>query len=115
MRIPLSIALLLCMSLNVAAASDADTTRIASLTSSSVEEQHRPRLQLYGFVRNYMCYDSRRCYSTLGEMFNIMPMDEALNGDGTEDLNAVHEFTFVSFTSRVGLDVAGPRIWNAAS
>ena len=115
MRIPLSIALLLCMSLNVAAASDADTTRIASLTSSSVEEQHRPRLQLYGFVRNYMCYDSRRCYSTLGEMFNIMPMDEALNGDGTEDLNAVHEFTFVSFTSRVGLDIAGPRIWNAAS
>ena len=70
---------------------------------------------MYGFVRNYMCYDSRRCYSTLGEMFNIMPMDEALNGDGTEDLNAVHEFTFVSFTSRVGLDVAGPRIWNAAS
>lgn len=70
MRIPLSIALL-CMSLNVAAASDADTLSVASPTPSSVEEQHRPRLQLYGFVRNYMCYDSRRCYSTLGEMFNI--------------------------------------------
>lgn len=114
MRITLSI-VLLCMGLNAAAASDADTTRIASSPTPSIEEQERPRLHLYGFVRNYLCYDSRRCYSTLGEMFNIMPMDESWNGDHTEDLNAVQEFTFVSFTSRLGLDVTGPKIWNAAS
>lgn len=44
-----------------------------------------------------------------GEMFNIMPMDEEWNEDHTQDLNAVHELTFVSFTSRVGVDVTGSR------
>lgn len=87
-----------------------------SSTAAAQDDVEKPvRVKLYGFVRNYICYDSRRCYSTMGEMFNIMPMDEAWNEDHTQDLNAVHELTFVSFTSRVGMDLAGPRIWKAAS
>jgi len=44
-----------------------------------------------------------------------MPKDVLPNEDGSEDLNAVHEMTFVSFTTRLGVDVNGPSIWKAAA
>lgn len=117
MKTSLLTAIMLAMTLCAAAApvpSDGDTA--AGDKSAAATEAERPRrLNFYGFVRNYICYDSRRCYTTMGEMFNIMPMDEEWNEDHTQDLNAVHELTFVSFTSRVGVDVTGPEIWKAAS
>ena len=73
------------------------------------------KLKPYGFVSNYICYDTRECVSVFGEIFNIMPKDEAFNADGSEDLNADDKLTFVSFTTRLGLDVAGPEIWKAKS
>ena len=74
------------------------------------EKKRRPKLfEPYGFVRNYICYDTRQCITTMGEMFNIMPKDVLPNEDGSEDLNAVHEMTFVSFTTRLGVDVTAPR------
>ncbi len=80
------------------------------------EKKRRPKLfEPYGFVRNYICYDTRQCITTMGEMFNIMPKDVLPNEDGSEDLNAVHEMTFVSFTTRLGVDVNGPSIWKAAA
>lgn len=80
------------------------------------EKKRRSKLfEPYGFVRNYICYDTRQCITTMGEMFNIMPKDVLPNEDGSEDLNAVHEMTFVSFTTRLGVDVNGPSIWKAAA
>ena len=80
------------------------------------EKKRRPKLfEPHGFVRNYICYDTRQCITTMGEMFNIMPKDVLPNEDGSEDLNAVHEMTFVSFTTRLGVDVNGPSIWKAAA
>lgn len=69
----------------------------------------------YGFVRNYISYDSRQCLNLMGETFNIMPLDEKLNEDGSEDLNAVDELSFVAFTTRFGVDVVGPSIGKANS
>ncbi len=71
-------------------------------------------INLYGLIRNYMHYDTRQCYAATGELFNVMPLDVNLNEKG-EDLNDVEKFVFVSFTSRFGMDVEGPIIFNAQS
>ena len=71
-------------------------------------------VSLYGFVRNYITYDSRQCIALSGELFNLMPKDEMFNAEGV-DLNSGSELMFVAFTTRFGLDVAGPRILNAES
>lgn len=69
----------------------------------------------YGFVRNYISYDSRQCLNLMGETFNVMPLDVQLNEDGSEDLNAVDELSFVAFTTRFGVDVSGVTIGKAKS
>lgn len=73
------------------------------------------RLKPYGFVRNYITYDSRECVAVMGEMFNIIPKDELLNEDRSEDLNDVDKLSFVSFTTRLGVDVMGPNLGRAKS
>ena len=78
-------------------------------------KQSKIRLKPYGFVRNYITYDSRECVAVMGEMFNIIPKDELLNEDHSEDLNDVDKLSFVSFTTRLGVDVAGPNLGRAKS
>lgn len=79
------------------------------------EKKSKIRLKPYGFVRNYITYDSRECVAVLGEMFNIIPQDQLLNEDRSEDLNDVDKLSFVAFTTRLGVDVAGPTIGRAES
>lgn len=78
-------------------------------------KQSKIRLKPYGFVRNYITYDSRECVAVMGEMFNIIPKDELLNEDHSEDLNDVDKLSFVSFTTRLGVDVVGPNLGRAKS
>lgn len=78
-------------------------------------KQSKIRLKPYGFVRNYITYDSRECVAVMGEMFNIIPKDELLNEDQSEDLNDVDKLSFVSFTTRLGVDVMGPNLGRAKS
>ena len=73
------------------------------------------KLKPYGFVSNYICYDTRESVTVFGEMFNMMPKDVEFNADGSEDINAEPKLTFVSFTTRLGVDVSGPEIWKAKS
>ncbi|MBR6661729.1 MAG: hypothetical protein IKL34_00670 [Alistipes sp.] len=84
---------------------------------AEVEIKHGKKLNfnLYGFIRNFVCYDTRQNLASMGDTFNIMPLDELLNEDGTEDLNQSSELTFVAFTTRLGLDIAGPRLGKATS
>ena len=72
------------------------------------------KLKLYGFVRNYINYDTRECIALTGELFNILPKDVELNEQG-EDINATPKAVFVSFTSRFGIEANGPTILKAAS
>lgn len=115
MKTPLLTAIMLAMTVYAVAAPAAGDAATEDKARAAIETERPRRLNFYGFVRNYICYDSRRCYTVMGEMFNIMPMDEAWNEDHTQDLNAVQEVSFVSFTSRLGVDVTGPEIWNAVS
>ena len=72
------------------------------------------KAEIYGFVRNYFTYDSRRCVQSNEGLFNMLPNDViyASNGD---DLNAIPSVRFLSMTTRLGLNVAGPEIWGARS
>lgn len=68
---------------------------------------------LYGFIRNFVCYDTRQNLASMGDTFNIIPLDQMMNEDGSQDLNNTSELTFVAFTTRLGLDITGARIGNA--
>ena len=76
-------------------------------------QQH---FKFYGFVRNYFTYDSRELIAGTGDLYNYMPRDEnwnqtveeaAVSGVPREDLNDVSTFRFLSFTTRVGVNVVG--------
>ena len=84
-------------------------------SAAQAQKESTVKFKPYGFVSNYICYDTRECVTVFGEMFNLMPKDVELNADGSEDLNAEDKLTFVSFTTRLGLDVTGPEIWKANS
>ena len=80
-----------------------------------IKQDKKLNFNLYGFIRNFVCYDTRQNLTSMGDTFNIMPLDELLNEDGTADLNQSSELTFVAFTTRLGLDIAGPRLGKATS
>lgn len=80
-----------------------------------VKQDNKLKFNLYGFIRNFACYDSRQNLHAMGDTFNIMPLDEQMNEDGSEDLKKTSEFTFVAFTTRLGVDIAGPNIGKAAA
>ena len=87
---------------------------LISLTAFA-QDNSKPTFKPYGFIRNYICYDTRQSLNLMGETFYFMPLDVLLNEDGSEDLNAVDELSFVAFTTRLGFDVNGPLIGKAKS
>lgn len=70
------------------------------------KQEFKNHFKFYGFVRNYMVYDSRESLAGTGDLFYYIPLDQNLN-DAGEDLNRRNSFTFVSITSRLGVDVSG--------
>ena len=94
------------------------TLIISLLATTSIfaqESVDKIKLKPYGFIRNYINYDSRQCINLMGETFNMIPLDEDWNQDRSEDLNAVDELSFVAFTTRFGVDVSGQKIGKAAA
>ena len=71
------------------------------------------KAEVYGFVRNYFTYDSRSCVQSNEGLFNMLPND--VNAPKGDDLNAIPSVRFLSMTTRLGLNVSGPEIWNAKS
>ena len=68
-------------------------------------------VKLYGFVRNYLTFDSRKTYTVVGGEYNMIPFDEKWNEDHSEDLNDVSSMQLQALTSRFGIDIKGPQIW----
>ncbi len=72
----------------------------------AVKEHLQNHYKFYGFIRNYMVYDSREAVAGTGDLFFYLPKDRNLN-DAGEDLNQKNSFRFLAITSRVGVDVSG--------
>ena len=75
----------------------------------TVKDHLLSHYKFYGFIRNYMAYDSREAVAGTGDLFFYLPKDQSLNAAG-EDLNQKNSFRFLSLTSRVGVDVSGYQI-----
>lgn len=78
-------------------------------------DSNRVSVKPYGFIRNYLTFDSRKTYTVVGGEYNMMPYDELWNEDHSEDINDVASLRLQALTSRFGLDITGPRIfgWNS--
>ena len=70
------------------------------------QEKEKPTFKLYGFVRNYACYDTRESLTSNSEQFYYMPKDIKLDAEGN-DLNAQDNIMLLSITTRLGLNVNG--------
>ena len=91
-----------------------DSAKVAR--RAAVKSHLQQHFKFYGFVRNYFTYDSRELIAGTGDLYNYMPRDEnwnqtveeaAVSGVPREDLNDVSTFRFLSFTTRVGVNVVG--------
>ena len=70
-------------------------------------QENKPTVKLYGFVRNYMDFDTRENLSSNSDQFNMIPKDELLNAYG-DDLNQRMDIHLLSITTRLGLNITGP-------
>ena len=84
---------------------------LALLPSVYAQDTNKVAVKVYGFVRNYLTFDSRKTYTVIGGEYNMMPYDEQWNEDHSEDLNAAPNMQLQALTSRFGLDIQGPMLW----
>ena len=68
--------------------------------------QEKPSVKLYGFIRNYACFDTRESMTSNSEQFYYMPKDEKLDANG-EDINEQPNMMLMSITTRLGLNITG--------
>ena len=73
--------------------------------SAAEKAEAKNNFKLYGFIRNYFVYDSRESVSGTGDLFYYMPKDVNMK-DGI-DIHDQGSFSYLSLTSRLGVDVSG--------
>ena len=70
--------------------------------------------KVYGFVRNYISFDSRETVTTVAGLFSYIPRDEQWNLTPAQaaaediertDLNAIATLRFLAISTRAGLDI----------
>ena len=82
------------------------------LTGSAQEKKQKPiSVKLYGFVRNYIDFDTRENLSSSSDQFNMIPKDNDFVGN--EDMNQRYDIHLLSITTRLGLNITGPEFLNA--
>ena len=77
---------------------------------------------VYGFVRNYLTFDSRGMYTVCGSDYNNMPFDESWNLAVSKrdqfdeaDVNDIPTMQFHALSTRFGLRLDGPNVLGAKS
>ncbi|MDR0429232.1 MAG: hypothetical protein LBH58_01985 [Tannerellaceae bacterium] len=68
--------------------------------------------KFYGFVRGDLYYNSRSNVEAVDGDFYLYPMDKMPDAEG-KDLNANPNSAFYNFSTRLGLDVTGPKTGSA--
>ena len=84
---------------------------LASLPFAYSQDSAKVSVRPYGFIRNYLTFDSRKTYSVVGGEYNMIPYDECWNENLSEDLNDVASMQLQALTSRFGLDIQGLAVW----
>ena len=78
--------------------------------AGAAQDSNKVSVKPYGFIRNYLTFDSRNTYTVVGGEYNMIPFDELWNEDHSEDLNAVPNMQLQALTSRFGLNIQGPTL-----
>ena len=76
---------------------------------ASAQEEVPAQFKLYGFIRNYMAFDTHEVNAGTQGLYFYMPKDRRLAEDG-RDLAEVPTFRMLALTTRLGLNVSGYRI-----
>ncbi len=89
-------------------------TALLLSTATFAEEQSQKSYEfdLYGFVRSDLFYNSRASFAPCNELFYMFPYDEKIDPTGA-DINDTSSSGFFSFITRLGLNIAGPKVGNA--
>ena len=74
----------------------------------SAQEETPSKVKLYGFIRNYMVFDTREVSAGTQDLYFYMPKDRQMV-DGV-DQNATPSFRMLALTTRLGLNIGGYRI-----
>lgn len=120
--------LLALSALTVSMAQQADSTMVGRGAGVPNKTQ-KVSIKPYGFVRNYLVFDSRRAVTVCGGDYIMIPYDEdwnipedAVTGavlpDGSEerfDRNATPQSHFQALSSRIGVELHGPQLLGANS
>ena len=69
-------------------------------------------LSLYGFIRTDYIWDTRKNAQVREDQLNLYPLDVAPDANG-KDINAAGQSNFLAVTSRLGVKVKGPDVWEA--
>ena len=89
---------------------------IAVLFNSSLVSAQKSDFsyRFYGFVRGDLFYNTRANQAPVDGNFYLYPLDCDLDSKGN-DINATPNGSFYTFTTRLGIDMDGPKIGNATS
>ena len=81
---------------------------LASLPFAYSQDSNRVSIKPYGFIRNYLTFDSRKTYTVIGGEYNMQPYDiDTVDG---VDLNDVASMQLQALTSRFGVAISGPKL-----
>lgn len=85
---------------------------LMSMFIGGAKAQEKPSIKLYGFVRNYACFDTRESMTSNSEQFYYMPKDEVFDAND-DDINAQPNMMLLSITTRLGANITGPEFLGA--
>lgn len=80
--------------------------------SSSFAQMKDFKFKFYGQIRTDLYYNSRANEETVDGLFYMYPKDKVRDEDGN-DLNSTPNSNFYTLYSRLGVDVAGPKLGKA--
>ena len=75
---------------------------------ASAQEETPAKFKLYGFIRNYMVFDSHEVNAGTQDLYFYMPKDSKMVDE--VDQNAVPTFRMLALTTRLGLNITDYKI-----
>lgn len=82
------------------------------MAAGSVAQKKDFSYKFYGQIRTDLYYNSRANVETVDGLFYMYPKDKVYDTDG-KDLNATANGSFYTLYTRLGVDVAGPKLGTA--
>ena len=80
------------------------------MKKEQVKDHLKQHFKLYGFIRDYLSFDTRESKAGSLDEFYYLPKDIEWNEDKSEDLNEQISLRYLAITTRLGLDVKDYRV-----